>query len=199
MCSYFLVRITGYSAFEARLALRATGNDLTKAVGHVEALVKKKQEMREMRIQVEKRRQLERRLGYLPGPGNIRLNADVFEQLTRLGYTRQQARLGLLKGGNTLAGALDALSGGLSVQSADAERVSNIIKATVVVVCRYVYRQPGLLCTPRNFAQSSKLVREKIFFGTKVASEAVIIISQNLKVTRLQGGTQTTLDLLTKL
>jgi hypothetical protein len=34
------------------------------------------------------------------------------------------------------------------------------------------YRQLGLLCTPPNFAQSSKLFRKKIFFGTKVTSEA---------------------------
>jgi hypothetical protein len=26
---------------------------------------------------------------------------------------------------------------------------------------RLVYRQPGLLCTPRNFAQSSKFLGEK--------------------------------------
>jgi hypothetical protein len=34
-----------------------------------------------------------------------------------------------------------------------------------------LHRQPGLLCTPRNFAQSSKFFRKKIFFGTKVTSE----------------------------
>jgi hypothetical protein len=33
----------------------------------------------------------------------------------------------------------------------------------------------------------------KIFFGTKVISEAFYSISQNLKVTRLRGGTQTKL------
>jgi hunchback-like protein len=34
------------------------------------------------------------------------------------------------------------------------------------------YRQPGLLCTSRKFAQSSKFFKKKIFFGTKVTSEA---------------------------
>ncbi len=38
-----------------------------------------------------------------------------------------------------------------------------------------------------------KILRKKIFFGTKVTSEAFLSISQNLKVTRLQGGTQTKL------
>jgi hypothetical protein len=55
------------------------------------------------------------------------------------------------------------------------------------------YRQAGLLCTPQNFAQSSKFLGKKIFFGTKVASEAFLRVSQNLNVTRLQGGTQTKL------
>jgi hypothetical protein len=36
-----------------------------------------------------------------------------------------------------------------------------------------------------------KSFRKKIFVGTKVASEAFLSISQNLKVTRLQGCTQT--------
>jgi hypothetical protein len=35
--------------------------------------------------------------------------------------------------------------------------------------------------------------KEKIFFGTMVTSEAFLGVSQNLKVTRLQGGTQTKL------
>ncbi len=53
------------------------------------------------------------------------------------------------------------------------------------------YRQPGLPCsTPQNFAQSSKLLGKKNIFVTKVTSEAFLSISQNLKVTRLQGGTQ---------
>ncbi len=30
------------------------------------------------------------------------------------------------------------------------------------------YRQPGLLCTPRNFAQGSNFFRKRIFFVTKV-------------------------------
>ncbi len=34
---------------------------------------------------------------------------------------------------------------------------------------------------------------EKIYFGTKVTSEAFFSISKNLKVTQLQGGTQTKL------
>jgi hypothetical protein len=38
-----------------------------------------------------------------------------------------------------------------------------------------------------------KILREKIFFGTKVTSEAFLSISQDMKVTRLQGGTQTKL------
>jgi hypothetical protein len=50
------------------------------------------------------------------------------------------------------------------------------------------YHQPGLLCTPQNFAQSAKKI-----FGTKVTSEAFLSISQNLKVTGLQGCTQTKL------
>jgi hypothetical protein len=43
------------------------------------------------------------------------------------------------------------------------------------------------LCT------KSKIVRKKIFFGTKVTAEAFLSISQNLKVTHLQEGTQTKL------
>ncbi len=35
------------------------------------------------------------------------------------------------------------------------------------------YRQPGLLCTPQNFAQSSMFLGKKIFFGTKVTAEAL--------------------------
>ncbi len=38
-----------------------------------------------------------------------------------------------------------------------------------------------------------KMFRKKIFFGTKVTSEAFLSISQNLNVTRLLGGTQTKL------
>jgi hypothetical protein len=37
------------------------------------------------------------------------------------------------------------------------------------------------------------MFRKNIFFGTKVTSEAFLSISQDLKVTRLQGGTQTKL------
>jgi hypothetical protein len=56
-----------------------------------------------------------------------------------------------------------------------------------------MYRQPGLLCTPQNFAPSSKFLEKKIFFGTNVTSEAFLSSSQNLKVTRLQGRTKTKL------
>jgi hypothetical protein len=49
------------------------------------------------------------------------------------------------------------------------------------------YRQPDLLCT------KFKIFREKIFFVTKITSEKFLSISQNLKVTRLQGCTQTKL------
>jgi hypothetical protein len=38
-----------------------------------------------------------------------------------------------------------------------------------------------------------KIFRKRIFVGTKVTSEAFLSISQNLKVTGLQGGTQTKL------
>ncbi len=55
------------------------------------------------------------------------------------------------------------------------------------------YRQPGLLCTPQNFAPSSKILGKEIFFGAKVTSEAFLSSSQNLKVTRLQGCTKTKL------
>jgi hypothetical protein len=55
------------------------------------------------------------------------------------------------------------------------------------------FRLPGLLCTPQNFAQSSKFLGTKIFFGPKVTSEAFLSIFEILKVTRLQGGTQTKL------
>ncbi len=54
------------------------------------------------------------------------------------------------------------------------------------------YRHPGLLCTPQNFAQSSKFLGRNLF-DTKVTSEAFLSITQNLKVTCLQGGTQTKL------
>jgi hypothetical protein len=55
------------------------------------------------------------------------------------------------------------------------------------------YCQPGLLCTSQNFAHTSKFLGKKYFLGTKVTSEAFLSIPQNLKVTRLQGGTQTKL------
>jgi hypothetical protein len=55
------------------------------------------------------------------------------------------------------------------------------------------YRQPGLLCTPQNFAPSSTILGKKYFLGTKVTSEAFLSSSQNLKVTRLQGCTKTKL------
>jgi hypothetical protein len=35
-----------------------------------------------------------------------------------------------------------------------------------------------------------KIFRRKILFGTKLTSEAFLSISQNLKATCLQGGTQ---------
>ncbi len=54
------------------------------------------------------------------------------------------------------------------------------------------YRQPGLLCTPQNFPRSSKFLGN-FYFGTKVTSEALLSIFQNLKVARLQGGTETKL------
>jgi hypothetical protein len=38
------------------------------------------------------------------------------------------------------------------------------------------YRQPGLLCTPQNFARSSKLSGKNIF-GTKVTFEAFLSTS----------------------
>ncbi len=41
--------------------------------------------------------------------------------------------------------------------------------------------------------QNSKEIIFFFFFGTKVTSEAFLSISQNLKVIRLQGGTQTKL------
>jgi hypothetical protein len=52
-----------------------------------------------------------------------------------------------------------------------------------------------LTCTPQNFAQSSKFLGKKYFLIllTKVTSEAFLSIPQNLKVTRLQGCTQTKL------
>jgi hypothetical protein len=43
------------------------------------------------------------------------------------------------------------------------------------------------LCT------KSKIFRKKIFVGTKIPSDVFLSISQNLKLTRLQGGTQTKL------
>ncbi len=62
------------------------------------------------------------------------------------------------------------------------------------------YRHPGFLCTPQNFAQSSTFSERKKNSATKVTFEASLSISQNLKVTRLQGCTQTKLwNLLTKL
>ncbi len=49
-----------------------------------------------------------------------------------------------------------------------------------------LYRHPGLLCTPQSFARSSKFSGKKLFFGTKVTSEACLKFFQNLNVTRLQ-------------
>jgi hypothetical protein len=45
--------------------------------------------------------------------------------------------------------------------------------------------------TLHKLPQSTKIFREIFFVGTKFASEAFLSISQNLKVTRLQGGKQT--------
>ncbi len=53
------------------------------------------------------------------------------------------------------------------------------------------YRQPGLLCPPRNFEQSSIFFGKFFFFGTEVTSEAFLSISPNLKVTHLQVSTRT--------
>ncbi len=53
------------------------------------------------------------------------------------------------------------------------------------------YRQPRLHYTPQNFAQSSKFLGKKFFFGTKVTSQAFLCISQILKVKCLQGSRQT--------
>jgi hypothetical protein len=46
-----------------------------------------------------------------------------------------------------------------------------------VIYCLTSYRQPGLLCARRNFARSSRFLRGKIFFGTKVTYEAFLSIS----------------------
>jgi hypothetical protein len=47
------------------------------------------------------------------------------------------------------------------------------------------------VCTSQKYAKSSKFSGKKNDFGSEVTSEASLRISQNLKVTRLQGGPQT--------
>ncbi len=48
------------------------------------------------------------------------------------------------------------------------------------------------------FAQSSEFLGKKNIFGTKVASEVFLSISQNVKVTRLQGGHKRNFELVDK-
>jgi hypothetical protein len=67
----------------------------------------------------------------------------------------------------------------------------SLIKPTNLV--KSTYRQPGLVCTPQNFAPSSKFLGKIKIFGTKVTSEGFLSSSQNLKVTPLQGCTKTKL------
>ncbi len=69
------------------------------------------------------------------------------------------------------------------------KQVRRVMHKDIVLYAEY--RRLGLLCSQRNFAQSSKFIGKKNFFGTKVTSEAFFSIFQNLKVTRLQGGTWT--------
>ncbi len=66
------------------------------------------------------------------------------------------------------------------------------LRVDIGVLCNRCHDLPSarLICTPRNFAQSSKFLGKTSFFGTKVTSESFLSISQNLKVTRPQGGTQ---------
>ncbi len=61
------------------------------------------------------------------------------------------------------------------------------------------YSQTGLLCTPQNFAQSP-IFRNKIFFGTKVISDAFFKHFPKFAGHTSSGShTNITLNLLTKL
>jgi hypothetical protein len=66
------------------------------------------------------------------------------------------------------------------------------ILASSFRICK-IYRQPDLLCTQQNFAQNSKFRGKKYSLVLRLPKEAFLSISQNLKVTRLQGCTKTKL------
>ncbi len=78
-----------------------------------------------------------------------------------------------------------------AVASGDSTSLGSTFALNSRFVLTETYRQPGLRCTPQNLAQSSKFLGKKNIFGTKVTFEAFLTISQNLKVTHLQGCTQT--------
>jgi serine/threonine protein kinase len=46
--------------------------------------------------------------------------------------------------------------------------ISRFLSISKNSTCRASYRQPGLLCTSRNFAESSKFLGKTKSFGTKV-------------------------------
>ncbi|CAG0912374.1 unnamed protein product [Notodromas monacha] len=96
----------GYSAFEARVALRECLNNVSSAVEHIETKRKKKREMMEQREKAKKRRAQERLLGCMPG-SEVPLSVEAFDILRSMGYTAQQSRLGLLLGNNSVARALE--------------------------------------------------------------------------------------------
>ncbi len=74
------------------------------------------------------------------------------------------------------------------------------VKEKIAAKENYKYRQPGLICTPQSFAQSSKYLGKEYFFGPKVTSKVFLSISQNLKDhTPSVRHTNKTLNSLTKL
>jgi hypothetical protein len=110
------------------------------------------------------------------GDGAIKWYEVLTAKLKELPCIERTSRLGALK------------------RSSDHMFYSSSLAMRCTCFKRNIYRQPGLLCTPQDFAWKFKIFRKiKIFFGTKVTSEAFLSISPNLKVTGLQGGTQTKL------
>ncbi len=85
---------------------------------------------------------------------------------------------------------------GCSSSSSEDEERKEEPPRSVYYRCQSLYRQLGLLCSlhPTKLCTKFKIFRKKEkIFGAKVTSETFLSISQNLKVTRLEGGTQTKL------
>jgi hypothetical protein len=52
------------------------------------------------------------------------------------------------------------------------ETRADLLQLALDFMYKVLYRQPGLLCTPRQLCTKFKIFRKNIFFGTKITSEA---------------------------